>query len=249
MKSVSYAITICNELEEFKNLFNIINNNKSVDDEIIILFDTYNGTNEVHEYLDTLENVKIIKDHSFNGHFDIWKNKINQHSNCDYIFQLDADEFIGDEFIKVLNKFLELNENIDLFYLPRINIVKGITKKHFEKWNWHYTKTDVFKSEKICKEDDEEYLTLKDYGLIIREEKTNDLVYIQYFVPLINFPDIQGRIYKKHLKWVGKIHEKIDGADNFTILPQQLEFCIIHIKNIEKQEKQNKLYDDIERNI
>lgn len=62
----------------------------------------------------------------------------------------------------------------------------------------------------------------------------------------INFPDYQGRLYRKGLNWSGKVHEKIAGARYYSILPDsEISYCIIHNKNIKKQEKQNNYYNTL----
>ena len=63
----------------------------------------------------------------------------------------------------------------------------------------------------------------------------------------INWPDPQARIFKKQpqIYWTGKVHETIVGAKNVSALPFENEYCIQHIKDISKQEKQNKLYNDL----
>ena len=61
----------------------------------------------------------------------------------------------------------------------------------------------------------------------------------------INFPDYQGRLYKSHLNWSGKVHEKIVGGKNYSLLPLEDEYCIYHHKNIDRQEKQNDFYNTI----
>jgi hypothetical protein len=63
----------------------------------------------------------------------------------------------------------------------------------------------------------------------------------------INWPDVQMRLYKKSedVKWTGKVHEKIGGYKEYGTLPSEEEFAIYHPKTIEKQEKQNKLYETI----
>jgi len=62
---------------------------------------------------------------------------------------------------------------------------------------------------------------------------------------LINFPDWQGRVYRKGLIWYGKVHERIAGGQRFASLPLDEEYCIQHHKTIERQEKQNKLYGSL----
>lgn len=63
----------------------------------------------------------------------------------------------------------------------------------------------------------------------------------------INFPDRQGRIYanKPEVKWEGKIHERIVGFQGFSHLPEDDEYCILHIKKIERQRKQNDFYETL----
>lgn len=60
----------------------------------------------------------------------------------------------------------------------------------------------------------------------------------------INWPDYQGRIYKKNLKWTGKVHEKIDGAPK--VIPPNPKFALWHIKTTERQNLQNALYKSIQ---
>lgn len=61
----------------------------------------------------------------------------------------------------------------------------------------------------------------------------------------INFPDYQTRIYKNtpEIKWVNKVHERIDGYKTYAALPH--EYFLHHIKTIERQEKQNNYYETL----
>jgi len=63
----------------------------------------------------------------------------------------------------------------------------------------------------------------------------------------INFPDLQWRIYRNSysIKWVNKVHEKLEGFDVYTNLPLEPEFSLLHLKTIEKQEKQNNYYNTL----
>jgi GT2 family glycosyltransferase len=60
----------------------------------------------------------------------------------------------------------------------------------------------------------------------------------------INWPDYQWRIYKKlpEIKWVNKVHERLDGFKTYSTLPSIEEWAIYHPKTINKQERQNKFY-------
>jgi hypothetical protein len=61
----------------------------------------------------------------------------------------------------------------------------------------------------------------------------------------INWPDAQGRIFRKGMNFYGKVHERIVGGEKFASLPTEEEYCIIHKKDIERQRKQNNLYSSI----
>ena len=64
----------------------------------------------------------------------------------------------------------------------------------------------------------------------------------------VNFPDFQMRLFKLNtgIKWRNKVHEVLEGQSTFSTLPYDTEdFCLYHIKSIEKQEKQNNFYETI----
>lgn len=63
----------------------------------------------------------------------------------------------------------------------------------------------------------------------------------------INFPDYQMRIMKNipEIKWERKVHEILVGQTTYSNLPTLDEWCIIHNKDIIKQEKQNEFYSKI----
>ena len=63
----------------------------------------------------------------------------------------------------------------------------------------------------------------------------------------INFPDYQARIFRNtdDIKWINPVHEIIDGAKTYSHLPPHEELTLKHVKEISRQEMQNKLYDTI----
>ncbi len=64
----------------------------------------------------------------------------------------------------------------------------------------------------------------------------------------INWPDYQMRVVvnKDHVFWTRKVHEVITGAKTISHFPMDnQEWCLYHIKTIEKQESQNKFYSNI----
>jgi hypothetical protein len=205
---ISYAITVCNEFIEIQRLVGFLLQHKRIQDNIVILFDEANGDPEIELFL---------RSHSINGeftwhkgkfdrHFANWKNKLTSLCDGDYIFQIDADEIPAEDLIKHLPEIIELNPEMDVYLVPRVNTVEGLTATHVAKWGWR-----------------------------VNEEGW------------VNWPDFQWRIWKNtpEIKWVNKVHERLDGFKTYTTLPDVEYFALYHPKTIEKQEKQNQLYDSL----
>ena len=63
----------------------------------------------------------------------------------------------------------------------------------------------------------------------------------------VNFPDYQWRVWKNNnkIKWINKVHERLDGFGEYSMFPQSVEYCLFHPKDIKRQEKQNQFYNTI----
>jgi len=137
---ISFAITVCNELEEIKKLVLFLFKHKRKEDEIVILYDEKNGNPEILDFLlpyNKFPHVQTWRGFDFEGNFADWKNKLNDYCQGDYIYQIDADEMVSEYVIKNLHQILELNPKVDLIFVPRINTVNGITQEHINKWGWN----------------------------------------------------------------------------------------------------------------
>jgi len=135
---ISYAITVCSEKVEVKKLIDILLNAKRPNDEIVILFDQKNGDEEVATMLtkfNKLPNVQFWRGF-FEGHFADWKNKLTEYCSGDYIFQIDADEIPNKALIEQLPIILESNPDNEVYLVPRVNTVEGLTEEHKAKWGW-----------------------------------------------------------------------------------------------------------------
>lgn len=67
-----------------------------------------------------------------------------------------------------------------------------------------------------------------------------------YKRPLVNWPDPQCRVFMNkpdRIKWVGRLHERIQGNDNFVYLPNDEDLALYHDKTIEKQVETNIRYN------
>lgn len=135
---LSYAITVCNEYDEIQRLIPLLLENKRKQDEIVVLFDQKNGDEKVAEYLTTFSkypNFQFWRDY-FEGHFADWKNKLTEYCDGDYIFQIDADEYPNKMMFTHLPAILETNPNNEVYLVPRVNTVEGLTQEHINKWGW-----------------------------------------------------------------------------------------------------------------
>ena len=134
---ISYAITVCNELSEIQRLIGFLLQNKRFEDDIVIVFDSKNGSTEVEELL----RAKSVNSEfswypfDFKGNFSELKNYTKKMCNGDYIFHLDADEIPHEILIEQLPEIVSIND-VELIWVPRVNTVDGITQQHIENWGW-----------------------------------------------------------------------------------------------------------------
>jgi hypothetical protein len=63
----------------------------------------------------------------------------------------------------------------------------------------------------------------------------------------VNWPDYQWRIWKNkpEIKWINKVHERLDGFKTYAPLPDDESYALSHPKTIERQEKQNEFYNKL----
>jgi hypothetical protein len=136
---ISYAITVCDEAIEIQRLISFLLEFKQVEDEIIVLFDESKNCTAVEEYLRSHSINGELSWHKgkFEGHFADWKNELNSLCSGHYIFQIDADEIPSEYLIENIHNLLEQNPSVDMFIVPRINTVEGLTQEHIQKWKWH----------------------------------------------------------------------------------------------------------------
>lgn len=174
----------------------------------------------------------------------------------------------NDEIIVLWDSRGDLNVWEYLCSVTNINLqeTKGVFNKNFSEWKNYLN--SLCNNEFIFNIDADEYpsdLLLNNLKNIINNNKECDAYWIpreNYVEGItsqilstwnwridekqrINYPDYQMRLYRNNnnIKWVGHVHEHIHGFKTYSHLPEEL--CLYHYKNIEKQIKQNKLYNDI----
>jgi len=137
--TISYAITVCNEIKEITKLLNFLQTNIRKEDEIVIQYDELSVTDEVKEYVTLMnsmhDNHNVIG-FPLNKDFATFKNNLKAHCTKDYIFQVDADEIPHDFLVEHIGTVLDENP-VDIVFVPRVNTVEGLTKPHIDKWKWN----------------------------------------------------------------------------------------------------------------
>ena len=136
---ISYAITVCNEFVEIQKLVLFLLKHKRDKDEIVILYDYKNGDKGVEEFLrsHSVNSEFIWHKGEFNHHFANWKNHLTDLCTGDFIFQIDADEIPNKQLIYSLPEILKGNPNNEVYLVPRVNTVEGVTNEHIQKWRWN----------------------------------------------------------------------------------------------------------------
>jgi glycosyltransferase involved in cell wall biosynthesis len=203
MPSISYAITACNEHVELDRLLTQLSSSIRDEDEIVVQVDI-TATEEVKNVI--WKKGLTVYSYPLNKDFATFKNNLKNLCTKDYIFQIDADEYPHTELLETLPAILEANNDTDVFLVPRINTVEGLTEQHIKQWGWNVDHHDR-----------------------------------------VNFPDYQWRIWKNipKIKWINKVHERLDGFGLYTNFPPLDEMCLYHPKDIKRQEKQNNYYNTI----
>lgn len=133
---ISYAIPVCNEHEELDRLLNLLTKNKRPEDEIVVQADLGNTTREVYQVVDKYKDQIKLVEFALKGNFGQFKNNLKANCSGEWIFQIDADEYLKEEFIQHLPEILQDNPTIDVFLIPRINTVEGLTQQHIDTWRW-----------------------------------------------------------------------------------------------------------------
>lgn len=134
--TVSYGITVNDEANELKNLLDVLLPLIDKNDEVIVLQDITNKNKEVTELLGKYDNIIKIEA-KLEGDFATFKNRLIEKATCQYLFQIDADEYPTEHFIKTLKPYLKKEKSVEIFYVPRINIVEGITEEYVKQMGWN----------------------------------------------------------------------------------------------------------------
>ena len=151
---ISYGITVYNEHTELDNLLYHLSKHIREEDEVVVTQDISKKGDksivqdefyalekvlEKYEYWTYFQPKQLrVTTFEFRKDFSVLKNYTKKHCSGDYIFHIDADEIPNEVLLKQLPTILEINDT-DLVWVPRINIVNGITDWHLNHWKWRQT--------------------------------------------------------------------------------------------------------------
>jgi len=241
---ITYAIPVCNESEEIDLLLDQLLPFLREGDEVLIQGDQGNVTDDVISVLSPfiINGLVTYIEYPLNSDFASFKNNLLKYAKNEWVFQIDADELVSETLLENIHWLLTENPDVNGYALPRVNLVQGLTQEWVDKWGWNISKG-------VVQQDDKSTVNvLTKYGIDIYSGS----------LKLVNFPDYQCRLFRtdKGIRWVNKVHEVLVtdyGVENITMpLPcsqdgksASYEYCLFHIKGIDRQVRQNNLYSKI----
>lgn len=239
--SISYCICVWNESVELDLLLKRLIPNLGDVDEIVIQGDQGRVTDEVISVVRGVMKDPRIKYIEFplKKSFANFKNNAIKNCSGEYIFLIDPDELPHPRMLANLKYLLFENREVDMFRLPRINIVQGINDDYVQEQRWNLMTIEIPKLDYDSKN------ILELYGIKEKKDKLK--------VKIVNPFDYQNRIFKKGIQYRTdvKVHEQLEGFKIWTDLPFKKElfdewdfdWSLFHVKQFERQISQNKFYE------
>ena len=164
--SITYAITINDELNSVKRLMHSLDLCRAKDSEIIAIHCYREESDldsadyaEIKDYM--IENTDTYCNYKFKDNIADLKNYILSLSTKDYVFLLDADEYLTTQTLALWNQVIKNEPEYEVFWTPRINIIENMTEKQRQElglklnergWiNWPDNQPRIFKNNKNIK--------------------------------------------------------------------------------------------------
>jgi glycosyltransferase involved in cell wall biosynthesis len=144
---ISYLVTCKNENLELGILLDKLKTHideNSPADEIVIL-DDFSDNEDTKKILAKAKSYGFtVVQHALNKNFSEHKNYGSKRCVGDYIVQIDADEYLFPNMLNNMHELLESNPTVELYRVPRVNIVRGATDNDARNWGWHIMKLPEF---------------------------------------------------------------------------------------------------------
>jgi len=215
MPSISYAITVCNEHVELDRLLSQLSSIRD-EDEIVVQMDV--SQNDIPTLPEDKKKVLgYIMNLQEQGHIRVILHPLNN------------------DFASFKNNLSGLCTKNYIFQIDADEYPHPELVLNLPLILEHNPEVDVFLTPRINTVKGLTEAHIKQWGWnVTRDDR-------------VNFPDYQWRIWvnNKKIKWVNKVHERLDGFGLYTNLPPIDECCLYHPKDIVRQEKQNNYYSTI----
>ena len=134
---LSFAILTHNETKSLMDLIDFLVIYKDDIDEIVIL-DDYSDDTDTQKILDATVSIYniVYEQRHLEKDYASQKNYLKRMCKGDYIVNIDADEMPHKWLMQNIKQMIEANPTIDLYWVPRVNTVEGLTQEHINKWGW-----------------------------------------------------------------------------------------------------------------
>jgi len=194
----------------------------------------FNLLSYLHDKIDEGDEVIVLRDIGKTNH-DVTKTIVHFHEKFKYQMK-SADINLNGDFATFKNYLLTIATGDYLFQIDADEIPNEFLIENIKPILKVNSDIDCFYIPRVNKVDGLTPQHVEKWRWAVDENQR------------VNFPDPQMRLFKlnKGIKWKNKVHEVLEGQSTFSTLPYDTEdFCLYHIKSIEKQEKQNKFYETI----
>lgn len=144
---ISYLVTCKNETLELLQLIEKLKTHidfVAPNDEVVIL-DDFSNNEDTKKILSKAKSYGFtVVQHSLNKNFSEHKNYGSKRCVGDYILQIDADEYLSQPLLNNIHEIIDSNPTVELYRVPRVNIVRGATDNDARNWGWHISKLPEF---------------------------------------------------------------------------------------------------------
>jgi glycosyltransferase involved in cell wall biosynthesis len=144
---ISYLLTVHNETLELLQLIEKLKTHidfVAINDEVVVL-DDFSDNEDTKKILSKAKSYGFtVVQHALNKNFSEHKNYGSKRCVGDYIVQIDADEYLFPNLLNNIHEIIDSNPTVELYRVPRVNIVRGATDNDARNWGWHITKLPEF---------------------------------------------------------------------------------------------------------
>lgn len=135
---ISYAILTHNEGEYIERLLRQLDTLRDKDSSEIVVVDDYSDdplTRAILEEWEAMEAIRLFR-RELGGDFAAQKNYLVECCRGEVVVQIDADELAPEALVRNIAEVVEANPHVDVFLVPRVNRVSGLTAEHVQRWGW-----------------------------------------------------------------------------------------------------------------